>query len=342
MAFRCFGYRNGAYRCHMSLAAQTSVSPTPSSRSLTVLGRPIGFWTRFALLWLMAITVTGAAVRLTGSGLGCTDWPTCSVNEELDAPAFHGTIEFGNRVISGLAIIPVVAAWVIARRSRPDLKVTIIGLVLGFIGQVVLGMLVTRTELDPRVVLGHFLLSIVLIFLGVVLDYRARHATAGKVALSAEQKSERKHSYLVVAAATIVIFVGTLVTGSGPHTGSEASGEPIPRLGFDIFEITRIHSVLAWVLVASIVAGLWRNRPGQPSSPTSTAAYTWYMRIGALAVLQGAIGYLQFFTGVPVELVALHIAGSVALWTAASWYALRTTFPPADDHAPERAVEVGP
>ena len=234
MAFRCFGYRNGAYRCHMSLAAQTSVSPTPSSRSLTVLGRPIGFWTRFALLWLMAITVTGAAVRLTGSGLGCTDWPTCSVNEELDAPAFHGTIEFGNRVISGLAIIPVVAAWVIARRSRPDLKVTIIGLVLGFIGQVVLGMLVTRTELDPRVVLGHFLLSIVLIFLGVVLDYRARHATAGKVALSAEQKSERKHSYLVVAAATIVIFVGTLVTGSGPHTGSEASGcllytSPSPR-----------------------------------------------------------------------------------------------------------------
>ena len=291
----------------MSLTAQTSVSPTPSPRSLTVLGRPIEFWTRFALIWLMAITVTGAAVRLTGSGLGCTDWPTCSVNEELDAPAFHGTIEFGNRVISGLAIIPVVAAWIVARRGRPDLRATLVGLVVGFIGQVVLGMLVTRTELDPRVVLGHFLLSIVLIFLGVVLDYRARNPVDGRVALSAEQRTQRLHSYVVVAAATVVIVVGTLVTGSGPHTGSEASGEPIPRLGFDIFEITRAHSVLAWVLVAAILAGLWRNRPSQDSSPTTAAAYGWFMRIGALALLQGAIGYIQFFTGVPRELVALHI-----------------------------------
>ena len=318
----------------MSLTAQTSVSPTPSPRSLTVLGRPVEFWTRFALVWLMAITVTGAAVRLTGSGLGCTDWPTCSVNEELDAPAFHGTIEFGNRVISGLAIIPVVAAWIIARRGRPDLRATLVGLVVGFIGQVVLGMLVTRTELDPRVVLGHFLLSIVLIFLGVVLDYRARNPVEGRVALTAEQRTQRTHSYVVVAAATVVIVVGTLVTGSGPHTGSEASGEPIPRLGFDIFEITRAHSVLAWVLVAAILAGLWRNRPSQDSSPTTAAAYGWFMRIGALALLQGAIGYLQFFTGVPRELVALHIAGSVLLWTAASWYALRTTFPPVEERVP--------
>ena len=311
----------------MSLTAQSSVSEAQSPRPMTVLGRPVEFWTRFALIWLMAITVTGAAVRLTGSGLGCTDWPTCNVNEELDAPAFHGTIEFGNRVISGLAIIPVVAAWMIARRSRPDLRATIIGLVLGFIGQVVLGMLVTRTELDPRVVLGHFLLSIVLIFLGVVLDYRARHAAGDRTELNAEQRSQRTHSYVVLTAATVLIFVGTLVTGSGPHTGSEASGEPIPRLGFDIWEITRAHSVLAWVFVLAIVAGLWRARPSAGNSPTTLLAYEWFMRIGALAVLQGGIGYLQFFTGVPRWLVGLHIAGSVLLWTAASWYALATTFP---------------
>ena len=339
MPFDRFCHRNGAYRCHMSLTAPKSVSAT-SPTSSTVLGRPISFWTRFALVWLMAITVTGAAVRLTGSGLGCTDWPTCNVNEELDAPAFHGTIEFGNRVISGLAIIPVVAAWMIARRSRPDLRATIIGLVLGFIGQVVLGMLVTRTELDPRVVLGHFLLSIVLIFLGVVLDYRARHATDNPGELSAEQRSQRTHSYVVLAAATVVIFVGTLVTGSGPHTGSEASGEPIPRLGFDIWEITRAHSVLAWILVATIVAGLWRARPAEQRSPTSMLAYRWFMRIGALAVLQGGIGYLQFFTGVPRWLVGLHIAGSVLLWTAASWYALATTFPPRAQRRTDHIEEV--
>ena len=314
----------------MSLTAQPPVSTTPSSASPTVLGRPISFWTRFALIWLMAITVSGAAVRLTGSGLGCTDWPTCSVNEELDAPAFHSTIEFGNRVISGLAIIPVVAAWVLARRSRPDLRATIVGLVLGFIGQVVLGMLVTRTELDPRVVLGHFLLSIVLIFLGVVLDYRARHAADERTTLNAKQRSQRTHAYIVTGLATVVIVMGTLVTGSGPHTGSEASGEPIARLGFDIWEITRAHSIAAWILVLSIVAGLWRARPGANTSATTALAYTWFLRIGVLAVAQGAVGYVQFATGVPVELVGAHIAGSVLLWTAASWYALVATFPPTE------------
>lgn len=321
----------------MSLTAQPPVSTTPPSEPPTLLGRPIGFWTRFALIWLMAITVSGAAVRLTGSGLGCTDWPTCSVNEELDAPAFHSTIEFGNRVISGLAIIPVVAAAILARRSRPDLRATIVGLVLGFIGQVVLGMLVTRTELDPRVVLGHFLLSIVLIFLGVVLDYRARHAGGERAPLNATQRTQRTHAYVVTALATVVIVLGTLVTGSGPHTGSEASGEPIARLGFDIFEITRIHSIAAWILVLSIVVGLWRSRPAATTSAMSTLAYNWFMRIGVLAVAQGAVGYIQFAIGVPVELVALHIAGSVLLWTAASWYALVTTFPPVEQpvSAPE-------
>ena len=152
------------------------------STPVMVWGRPLVFWTRFALIWLMIITVTGAAVRLTGSGLGCTDWPTCEVNNELDEPGFHSAIEFGNRMFSGLAIIPVIATWIGARRSRRDLQLLIGLVVLGFIGQVVLGMVVTRTQLDPRVVLGHFLLSIVLIFLGVLLDHRGRHVGTSTVA----------------------------------------------------------------------------------------------------------------------------------------------------------------
>ena len=126
-----------------------------------VWGRSLRFWTLLTVGWLMAVTVTGAAVRLTGSGLGCTDWPTCNVNTELDAPGYHSAIEFGNRIVSGLAIVPVIAAWLGARRARPDLLLWIRLIVVGFIGQVLLGMLVTRTELDPRVVLGHFLLSLI-------------------------------------------------------------------------------------------------------------------------------------------------------------------------------------
>ncbi len=310
---------------------------------VTVWGKPLSFWTRFALIWLMAITLTGAAVRLTGSGLGCTDWPNCTVNTELNAPGFHSAIEFGNRMISGLAIIPVIAAWIGARRQRRDLLGVIYLTVFGFLGQVLLGMAVTRTELDPRVVLGHFLLSIVLIGLGVILDYRARNPrTPGtnRPAATAHELKRRLLARSMVVALSAVIVVGTFVTGSGPHTGSEPSGEPIPRLGFDIREISRIHSILGWVLVTLIVVGMWKAR--QPGAQNSWSALDqkWFGRIGALALAQGAIGYLQYGIGVPVGLVALHIAGSILLWTAVSWYAMVTGDPLPDSVQTERTSEL--
>lgn len=261
----------------------------------------------------MAITVTGAVVRLTGSGLGCTDWPTCQTNTELDAPAFHAAIEFGNRVISGLAIVPVVGAALAARRGgRTDLRPWFLALLAGFAGQVVLGMLVTRTELDPRVVLGHFLLSIVLVWLAVVLDHRSEQPARTEPGRSDPFRALGRVA-LGLAAATIV--VGTLVTGSGPHTGSN-EGEPVPRLGFDITGITRVHSIMAWLLVSSVLIGLvyTRRAPGP--------ARTWLQIIAVGGFLQGTIGYVQFVTGVPVVLVGLHIAGAVLLWTAVSYFHL--------------------
>ncbi len=320
-------------------------SETPDT--ISVWGKPLTFWTRFALVWLMAITVTGAAVRLTGSGLGCTDWPTCSVNTELEAPGFHSAIEFGNRMISGLAIIPVIAAFIGARRARRDLLAVIYLTVFGFLGQVLLGMLVTRTELDPRVVIGHFLLSIVLIFLGVVLDYRARNprsATPTRHAPSGAELKRRLISRSMLVASTAVIIAGTFVTGSGPHTGSEPSGEPIPRLGFDIREISRIHSILGWVLVAVIVTGMWQVRKvgdaPATAQPWSDLDQKWFGRIGGLALAQGAIGYLQYGIGVPVGLVALHIAGSVLLWTTITWYAMVTTDPIVSELVSNREPEL--
>ena len=205
-----------------------------------VWGRTLGFWTRVTLLYLMVITVTGAVVRLTGSGLGCTDWPTCDTNTELDAPGFHAAIEFGNRVVSGLAILPVIAAWIAARRGRrTDLRPWLNAIVAGFLGQVILGMLVTRTELDPRMVLGHFLLSIVLIWLGVVLDHRARRP--GGVDRPHQAVPARALARGMLGLSAVTIVIGTLVTGSGPHTGSN-EGEAVPRLGFEITDITRVHS----------------------------------------------------------------------------------------------------
>lgn len=312
-----------------------------SSLDTAVWGRPIRFWTRFALVWLMAITVTGALVRLTGSGLGCTDWPTCTVNTELDAPGFHSAIEFGNRVISGLAIIPVVAAFVGARRSRRDLLPVIYATIGGFLGQVLLGMAVTRTELDPRVVLGHFLLSIVLIWLGVVLDYRTRTPKPAASTTAPGRSPRHSLSRAMFVVASFVIFVGTLVTGSGPHTGSEPTGEPIMRLGFDIREITRVHSLLAWVLVITIAVGMWQSgRAPAESSVWSKLDRVWFGRIGMLALFQGAIGYIQYEVGVPVQLVAVHIAGSVLLWTAIAWYAMIATDPLVPDQRTVRESEL--
>lgn len=309
-----------------------------------VWGKHLGFWTRFALLWLMVVTVTGAAVRLTGSGLGCTDWPTCNVNTELDAPGYHSAIEFGNRVFSGLAIIPVIAAWWGARVRRPDLLVWIWLLVVGFIGQVLLGMLVTRTELDPRVVLGHFLLSIVLIFLAAMLDHSTRSragrpdSQAAPARLDDDVESHRtmaRHSWAVVAMTTVVIVVGTLVTGSGPHTGSDESGEAIPRLGFAIREITRVHSVLVWVLGAVLAWGLWRAR----ELDTFHRGWLQWLTIGGVA--QGAIGYTQYWTGVPVLLVGFHIAGAVTFFAGVVLYAARASEPSPDADLEMAGTAVG-
>ena len=162
------------------------------------------------LVWLMAITVTGALVRLTGSGLGCIDWPTCTANTELDAPAFHATIEFGNRVISGLAIIPVIAAFFAARAdSRRELTPWFVAMVVGFIGQVLLGMLVVRAHLEPEFVLGHFLLSIVLISIGVVLDFRARIAMTGEGVDGDSASAMKSRSVLakwMVVSATCLLY----------------------------------------------------------------------------------------------------------------------------------------
>lgn len=263
-------------------------------------------WTRINLAYLALVTLTGAIVRLTGSGLGCTDWPTCEANTVVVEVSFHSFIEFGNRIISGLAIVPVIVVWRLARQDRSELKGWLVALIIGFFGQVLLGMLVTRTELDPRVVLGHFLLSIVLVWLAVQLDLAARRETPIQAGLGSAAR------YALLALISAVIVVGTLVTGSGPHTGSDDALEPVPRLGFDISEITRIHSVLVWCTVALLAWMFWKVRE---SSPAARKRLTIVI---ALAAAQGAVGYVQFFTGVPVVLVAFHIIGAVLVFIAVS------------------------
>ena len=253
--------------------------------------------TLVALLALCAIVLTGASVRLTGSGLGCTDWPTCEEGrlapaEIDDAPAM---VEFTNRVITGVVSVVVIVAVLGALWRKPyrrDLTWFAWGLVAGVIAQIVLGGLVVLLELSPKVVMGHFLLSMVLVWNAVVLHLRAR--------TDDPRPAPPWLSRVVLAWAALVVFTGTIVTASGPHAGDEAA----ERLGFYIEDVARVHGV-AVVLFVLLAIALWRTTRSRPS--------VWL--IGAI-VVQAAIGYTQYFTGVPALLVGFHVLGALVVWVA--------------------------
>ncbi len=286
-----------------------------------------------ALISLAAIIVTGSLVRLTGSGLGCSDWPTCEQDQLLAPFEFHPMVEFVNRLITGLVSLAVIVAVLGSMRRNPrrrDLTTWSWVLVAGVLAQIVLGALVTKTELEPRVVLGHFLLSMVLLWAAVVLYHRA--GQPDEPAPPASDPTDpidpavwgRKlwWARAMTLATAAVIVVGTLVTASGPHTGSlEAGGhgdfEPVERLPFDPREITRIHSLFVYLLLAVVIGtAIHVARHGTPGDVRRIRG------ILLTVVTQGAVGYLQYFTGLPIAVVAFHIFGVVVVWVQVVWFHL--------------------
>lgn len=264
--------------------------------------------TLVALLSLAAIIVTGAVVRLTGSGLGCSDWPTCeegqlAPSQISDAPAM---VEFVNRTITGIVSVAVILAVLGALRRVPyrrDLVWLAVGLVVGVLAQIGLGGLVVLFELSPRLVMGHFLLSMVLVWNAVVLHERSsREATA-----PVGDHLTRGLTRLVFAATALVIFLGTVVTASGPHAGDEQAA----RLDLVIGDVARVHAIAVWVLLALALALLRAAR----TVPSIRRAVVILL---AVVVAQGAVGYTQYFTGVPAALVGVHVAGAIAVWWSAT------------------------
>ena len=264
--------------------------------------------TLLAVLSLAAIIVTGAVVRLTGSGLGCSDWPNCeegrlAPSQIDDAPAM---VEFVNRTITGIVSLAVILAVLGALRRVPyrrDLVWLAVGLVVGVLAQIVLGGLVVLFELSPRLVMGHFLLSMVLLWNAVVLHERS----AREVTAPAGDELTRGLARLVFAASALVIFLGTVVTASGPHAGDEQAA----RLDFVIGDVARIHAIAVWMLLALTIA-LLRAARNVPSVRRAS------VMLLVVSVAQGAVGYTQYFTGVPAALVGVHVAGAIAVWWAAT------------------------
>jgi heme a synthase len=257
--------------------------------------------TLVALLALVVIVVTGAAVRLTGSGLGCPDWPTCDgdrlVSEFKDTPEI---IEFVNRTITGLVSLAVAAAVLGSHWRRPyrrDLALLSWGLVAGVVAQVVLGGVTVLLELTPPIVMAHFLLSMVLVADAVVLHHRAGEPDGQRRRL-AVAPSVAAVGTVAVALTAVVVFVGTMVTGTGPH-----GGDPdVERLPFAIREVARVHGTLALALAVAVAVLVVQTRRGR-----------WVV---AAIVAQIAIGYIQYFNGVPEVLVGLHVFGATLVWIA--------------------------
>jgi len=267
-----------------------------------------------ALVALTFIVLSGASVRLTGSGLGCPDWPTCDDGRLVAPWEYHAMVEFVNRAVTGLVSLGVILAVLGSVRRQPrrrDLTRLSLGLVAGVIGQIVLGRFTVTFELRPGFVMAHFLLSMVLLANAVVLHDRAGRPDEGEdrpgTGWMADRDLRRLGS-LTVAAAGLVLFLGTVVTSSGPHGGDENA----ERLQFALPEVARFHGAGVILFLGLTLVSLWRLR--------SAAAPAAVLRRGevllAVSVAQAAIGYIQYFNGVPALMVGFHVAGAAAVWIA--------------------------
>ena len=256
------------------------------------------------------LTVAGAIVRLTGSGLGCDDWPNCNNERFIDVSTGHAAIEQANRLVSGLVGVPTLLMAIGAFRVRPlrrGLKVPSIVVLLSIFGNGVVGGMAVLGELHPFLVQSHFLLAMVSILFGLVAIHRARPEQVTRRATIGVTSpiSWLFAGFGALMAASLV--TGTVVTGAGPHAGDESAR----RYGFDISTVAEIHSVTVWIAVASflaLVVALRRDR--DLFHRLSGRVSTWMF----IAVVQGGIGYVQYFNDIPATLVAAHVAGATALW----------------------------
>jgi len=258
-------------------------------------------------------------VRLTGSGLGCPEWPNCTKGHLTAGNSdLHAQIEFANRMVTGLVsfgVIIAVLGSLVRMPRRRDLVWLSLGLVVGVIAQALLGALVVQELLSPPFVMGHFLLSAVLLANAIELYHRAG-IPDGMRSRPAFSAGPVWLARVLVLAASVVLVTGTVVTGAGPHSGDAGSNAKLKatRLDLAVPEVARIHGTSVMVFLGLTLVALW-----VASRLRGPVAKRLVQRIGILLVLivaQAAIGYIQYFNGVPALLVGFHVAGATAVFSA--------------------------
>ena len=261
-------------------------------------------------LSLFAIVVTGGLVRLTGSGLGCSDWPQCNSEKFIDVSSMHGAIEQINRLFTGIVAALVIAAVLgslfLVERKRSLTRLSL-GLVFGVLAQVVLGGIVVLTGLNPFANMGHFLLSMVLIANAVVLCRRSRD---GRNPVSDCSLQERKYLSGIGVLFALAVITGTVVTASGPHAGDENA----VRFGFKISTVARIHGSFVLLSLLALLIVLIKVRQSTKTREFLEQRLAVFLGVG---LLQALVGYVQYFNGIPVVLVATHLFGAALIWSLA-------------------------
>jgi cytochrome c oxidase assembly protein subunit 15 len=268
----------------------------------------------------VGIVITGGAVRLTGSGLGCPTWPRCTPDSYVPTPqmGINGVIEFGNRMLTFVVAVIAIAGFVLALRQRPGRRRVVRLSVLAGLGipaQAAVGAMTVLTGLNPWVVGGHFLAS-----MAVIAATYAFWVSTGESDAPTEATVPpplRNLAAVLVGVTGAVLIVGTMVTGSGPHAGSEK----VARNGIDPQSISQVHADLVFLLIGLAVA-IWFAFRAVPAGPAARRA-AWF--IGIVAA-QGLIGFVQYATQLPAVLVGAHMAGACLVWLGALsvLYATRT------------------
>ena len=270
-----------------------------------------------ALVALTLIVFTGAAVRVTGSGLGCPSWPNCYSNGRLVAETnSHALIEFGNRTLTTFVGLAAVAAGLLAFFRRPfrrDLAIIGVLLPLGVVAQAVLGGLTVWYGLAPGYVMGHYGLSMLILVAAGTLAWRARPAFETSREPAADLTTARA-VWAMFALGALTIFLGTAATAAGPHAGGSGTGDVVNRLSFRgpdtlSFLINR-HGWFATALGLTAVATWWLARRRGADRELRVRL----TRICLLMALQGAIGIVQYRLKLPAEIVWVHVATATLVW----------------------------
>lgn len=262
------------------------------------------------------LVVTGGAVRLTGSGLGCPDWPSCYQSRFSAALSYHPLIEFGNRLItvavSVVSVLAFVAALLLVER-RKDLTWLSGGLVIGLTAQIILGGIIVLTKLNPYLVSLHFVLTLGVLANALVLYYRARYGRPAPGFLVDETLVWL--SRLLLTVLTVLVCAGTVVSGAGPHAGAPGT----KRIAIAFRDIAELHSDIALFLIGLLLAAVFAFHQARVPRLMQRRAQLLF----ELAVIQGALGYTQYFLHDSAAVVEIHLAGATSLWIAMTWFYLR-------------------